>query len=300
MEGHNKVITRNGLNLRSLAAIVIRGRAIAAVYAALLLLFIMPNCNAQFSAGLQGTVQDPSGSLVAGATITLTNTSTQVTQTTTTDDSGLFRINSFPPGNYTAKAEKPGFQTEVIDFGVGTGELRNLSFTLNVATVTANVVVTTQAPLVDTSDSRSQLTLNSQELESLPNSSLSPLTALDMTLGVTGTASGSNYSPQNYTTISASGRGENGNSVTLDGISVTDSTRPGVLNVTPNLDALQEIAVQPNTYSVQSSSSSIEIQMTTKSGTDQYHGSASEYFQYQGLNARGEYGPPTSTPLGKL
>ncbi len=256
-------------------------------------------CYAQFSAGVQGTVQDASSAVIPAASITLVNTATQVAQAATTNDAGMFRINSLPPGSYTVKAEKAGFETKALSFNVGTGELRNVQITMTVGTTATNVIVTTQAPLVDTSDSRSQLTLSSQELESLPNSNLSPLAALSLAPGVTGGASGSNYSPQNFTTISAGGRGQNGNSITLDGISVTDSTRPGVVNLTPNLDAVQEIAIQPNTYSVQSSSSSIQIAMTTKSGTDNYHGSASAYYQYQGLNARGEYGIPQPIAVPK-
>jgi hypothetical protein len=66
------------------------------------------------------------------------------------------------------------------------------------------------------------------------------------------------------------------------------------------LDTIQEISVQPNTYSVErGSASSIQVQVTTKSGTDKYHGTASEYYQYQKLNARGEYGTPHPEPVDK-
>ena len=266
---------------------------------AMLLALASVNCHAQFSAGVQGSVQDPSGRRIIGARITLTDTATQVSQAAVSDQLGVFHFINIPPGTYTASAEKAGFATSAVSFTVGTSQLRNVPFTLRVGTATANVVVTTREPLLDTSDSRFQYTMTAPEIEALPNPGLSPLEDLDLAPGVNGEASGSNFSPQNFASISANGRGQNGNTISLDGISVTDSTRPGVVNVTPNIDALQEISIQANTYSVQSASSSIQIETTTKSGTDRYHGDASWYYDYQGLNARGEYGPPPSVPLAK-
>ena len=145
------------------------------------------------------------------------------------------------------------------------------------------------------------MTLNSEELESLPNSTLNLFSSLDITPGVTGSASGlQNFYLQAGIGIGASGRGENGNTVVIDGISTDDSTRPGTTDLSPDLDAIQEVSTQTNTYSVlNASSSSILIQATTKSGAEKYHGSASDYYQYEGLNARGEYGVPKPIPQEK-
>ena len=266
----------------------------------LVILFALASvsCYAQFSGSVQGTVQDKSNAGIAGATVTLVNIDTQATQTATTNPSGEYRFPSLPPGNFTAEASKQGFGSEKVPILLETGQLKNVPIVLSIGAVTSNVVVTTQAPLLDTSDSRSELTLNSQELEDLPNSTLSSISSLDLTPGVTGMATGaSNYSPQTYVSFGALGRGENGNAIVLDGISVNDSTRPGVINLSPNLDAIQEVSTQTNTYSVlNGTTSSILVQMTSKSGTNKFHGSASEYYQYQGLNARGEYGIPEPTP----
>ena len=79
---------------------------------------------------------------------------------------------------------------------------------------------------------------------------------------------------------------------------VTSTIRPGVLNLTPNADVVQEISVQTNTYTVDfGRAASIQTVMTTKSGSNEFHGIASEYYQYQGLAARGEFGVPQPTPL---
>jgi Carboxypeptidase regulatory-like domain len=276
-------------------------RQIGRLFVIVFLIIATASCYAQFSASVQGTVQDSSGAAIPQAVVTLVNIDTKVTQKATSTVEGIYRFVSLPPGNYTVEGAKGGFEPKLVPFNVGTGELRNVPIILKIGSAATSVEVTTRAPLLDTSDSRNQMTLNYEELHALPNENLSPLSALDLTPGVTGQAGGQlNANSINYITISANGRGENGNSVILDGISVDDSTRYGVIDLTPNVDALQEIAVQPNTYSVQyGTASSIQIVMTTKSGTGKYHGSASEYYQYEGLNARGEYGPPLSIPQDK-
>ena len=259
------------------------------------------SCYAQFSGSVQGTVQDSSKAAIPGATVILVNTDTKITQTTTTTASGDYLFISLPPGNYTAEGSKQGFQSAVVPVLLETGQLRNVPIVLSVGSVTSTIIVNTQAPLLDTSDSRSQLTLNSQELESLPNSTLNPFSSLDLTPGVTGNATGEqNFYLQAGIAIGAGGRGENGNTIVIDGINTGDGTRLGTTDLSPNLDAVQEVSTQTNTYSVlNAASSSILIQLTTKSGTDKYTGSASEYYQYQGLNARGEYGVPQPTPQEK-
>jgi len=266
--------------------------ATAMVFA--LLVLTAGRCYAQFSAGLQGAVQDSSGAVVPDATITLVNMATQVTQATTTDASGLYRFVSLPPGHYTVKATKPGFGPAEVPFDLTTGELRDVAIVLRVGSISSTVSVSAEAPLLDTSDSRFAMTLDSEQLESLPNSALSPLAALDLAPGVSGTAGApDNFEQENYLSFGAHGRGENGDLAVLDGMSLNSNIRGGVVNVTPNLDSLEEVAVQTDTYSVDyGSASSIQITMTTKSGTSEYHGSGSEYYQYEKLNARGYYGPP--------
>ena len=109
--------------------------------------------------------------------------------------------------------------------------------------------------------------------------------------GVTGTGVTSNGSPgsgrDNFSTetqvdASANGQGAVGNMYIVDGLDVSSSIRPGVLNMTPNPDSIQEATIQTNTYNVDyGRASSIQMTMTTKSGSNHYHGNASDYFTYQ-------------------
>jgi Carboxypeptidase regulatory-like domain/TonB dependent receptor len=255
---------------------------------------------AQFTAGVQGSVQDSGGASVPNATITLTNDDNQVTQTTNTDSSGVFRFASLGPGNYTVSATAPGFSQAKTQFSLTAGETRNVPLTVSVGSVSTNVTVTTRAPLLDTSDSRNQQTLGQTALENLPLAARNPTALLTLTPGVTGLGAGTatNFNPENYVDASANGRGQNGNMYIVDGLDVTSSIRPGVVNLTPNVDSLAETTVQANTYSVDfGRASSLQTVMSTRSGTDQYHGFASEYYTYQGLQARGEFGVPQPNKL---
>jgi hypothetical protein len=257
------------------------------------LLMATANCLAQFSGSIQGTVSDAGDASVPKAKVTLVNTDTQVAQDTISDDTGSYRFVSLAPGPYMVTAEAPGFSSVKVGVTLTTAETRNVPIHLAVGPVSSNITVTSESPLLDTSDSRNEQTLDTQALQSLPLAARNPTALIGLTPGVTGKGTGgsTNFNPENYIDASANGRGQNGNQYIVDGLDVTSSIRPGVLNLTPNVDAVAEISVQTNTYTVDyGRASSIQTVMTTKSGTDEYHGFASEYYNYQGLNARGEFG----------
>ena len=259
-----------------------------------------PAAFAQFNAGVQGNVQDATGASVPGATITLTNVATKISQVATSDANGVFRFASLGPGDYTVAASAKGFSTVQTEITLTAGETRNVPLTVAVGQVATSVTVTSQAPLLDTSDSRNQQTLDQVALENLPLATRNPTALLTLTPGVTGLGAGTatNFNPENYIDASANGRGQNGNQYIVDGLDVTSSIRPGVLNLTPNVDSLAETTVQVNTYSVDyGRASSLQTVMSTRSGTDQFHGFASWYYTYQGLTARGEFGVPQPEKL---
>ena len=265
-----------------------------------LLTLVSGVCRAQFNSSLQGTVQDSSGASVPSAQITLTNTDTNVSQTGKADASGVYRFSSLAPGNYQVSATAPGFTPSKVAVILTTGETGNVPVTLNVGQTTTQVQVTSQQPLLDTSDTRNQLTIDRAALATLPMAARNPLALITLTPGVTGIGAGNatNFNPENSVDASANGRGSNGNLFVVDGLDVTSSIRPGVVNLTPNADTIQEASVQTNTYTVDfGRASSIQTIMTTRSGTDRYHGFASEFYTYQGLFARGEFGVPSGTPV---
>lgn len=255
-------------------------------------------CLAQFSGSLQGSVQDTTGAAVPSATVTLTNVDTKVSHKATADASGVYRFASLAPGNYEVSATAQGFAGSRTALTLNTNETRNVPIVLSVGQISASIQVTTQQPLLDTSDSRNQLTIDKAALANLPLAARNPLALITLAPGVTGLGVGSatNFNPENSVDASANGRGANGNLYVVDGLDVTSSIRPGVVNLTPNADTVAEANVQTNTYTVDfGRASSIQTVITTRSGTDAYHGFASEYYTYQGLYARGEYGVPKGT-----
>ena len=129
--------------------------------------------------------------------------------------------------------------------------------------------------MLDTSDSRFEETLNTTALEDLPLPGRNPTNVLTVAPGVTGlggqsspgASTSTNFAPENWVNASANGRGANGNDYIVDDMDVTSFIRPGVLNLTPNADSLQEVSVQTNTYAVDyGHASSIQTVMTTQSG----------------------------------
>jgi len=273
----------------------------------LMMIFISTaSCYAQFTSGVQGTVQDAKGAVVPQATITLVNPDTGVTQRALSNASGVYRFVSLAPGNYTVSTTVQGFSPASVSFNLATAETRDVPLVLTVEKVSSTVTVTTQAPLIDTSDSRFEQTLDTSAMADLPLQGRNPTNVLIVAPGVTGlggqnspgSSTSTNFAPENWVDASANGQGATGNQYIVDGMDVTSSIRPGVLNLTPNADVLQEVSVQTNTYTVDyGRAGAIQTVMTTKSGSNQFHGLASEYYQYQGLTARGEFGVPQPTPL---
>ena len=164
---------------------------------------------------------------------------------------------------------------------------------LKVGSISESVVVSTEAPVVDTADSRVHLTLENQAVAQLPIIGRNLVTLVTMAPGVSGlgtSTSGSpasgvdNYSTEEQVDASANGQGQNNNQYVVDGLDVTSGIRQGVLNLTPQPESIQETSVQVNTFSVEHSrAAGLQTIFTTRSGTDSFHGSASDWFNYQGM-----------------
>lgn len=248
----------------------------------------VPGALAQFNGSIQGIVTDPSGAEVPKASVTLSNLGTNVTEATKADERGNYSFVSLAPGEYRVSAQAHGFAAVTVDVSLTTSQTLAVPLKLSLATAAQQVNVTGEAPVLDTAETRNQLTLETQALQALPLQGRNLITLVTMAPGVTGLGTISSGSPgsatDNYGTelqvdASANGRNLQGNMYVLDGLDITSDFRPGVLNLTPNPDAIAEVSVQTNTFAVDyGRASSIEMVMTTKSGTNQFHGSASDYF----------------------
>src|SRR5580658_9469837 len=262
---------------------------------AFLSLFFAASAFAQFTGSVQGTVQDPSAAGIAKATVQLVNQATKESESTTTDAAGNFRFISVAPGSYKVTVEAAGFAKSEVDITLLTEQNLNVPVTLKVGSVSEAISVTTEAPVVDTADSRTQLTLENQAVAELPIVGRNLVTLVTMAPGVSGlgtSAAGSpasgvdNFSTEEQVDASANGQGQNNNQYVVDGLDVTSGIRQGVLNLTPQPEAIRETAVQVNTFTSEySRAAGLQTMFTTRSGANQFHGSASDYFNYQGMYA---------------
>src|SRR5215469_4689082 len=252
-------------------------------------MFFATSLQAQFTASIQGTVQDPSGAAVAQAKVDLVNTVTQVSATTTTDATGSYRFLSLAPGSYKITIEAKGFSKSETSFTLETNENLNLPISLKVGEATESVLVTTEAPLLNTAETRNQQTLESQELSTLPLAGRNPFSLVNVAPGVSGlglsggvgVASGTPgtgvdiFSTETALDLSANGQGTVANMWVVDSLDITSNIRQGVLNLVPNPDVVQETSIQVNTFSSEyGRGSGLETTMTTKSGSDTFHGLA--------------------------
>ncbi len=267
---------------------------VATFVCSLLALCVVP-AFAQFTAGIQGVVQDPTGAGVAKAQIQLVNTATGVKKTASSDSSGNYRFVSLAPGNYKISVDATGFSKSEAEVALLTEQNVNLPVLMKIGSNRETVVVSTEAPIVDTADSRLEMTLENKGVAELPIVGRNLVTLVTMAPGVSGlgtSTSGSpasgvdNYSTEEQVDASANGQGQNNNQYVIDGLDVTSGIRQGVLNLTPQPDSIQETSIQVNTFSVEHSrAAGLQTIFTTKSGSDSFHGSASDWFNYQGMFA---------------
>jgi hypothetical protein len=267
---------------------------VATLVCSLLALWAVPGF-AQFTASIQGVVHDASGASVPKAQVNLTNSATGVIKTTTSDSAGEYRFVSLAPGSYKVSVTANGFSNAEADVTLLTEQNVNLPISLTVGSARETVIVSTEAPIVDTADSRLEMTLESKSVAQLPIVGRNLVTLVTMAPGASGlgtSTSGSpasgvdNYSTEEQVDASANGQGQNNNQYIIDGLDVTSGIRQGVLNLTPQPDSIQETSIQVNTFSVEHSrAAGLQTVFTTKSGSDSFHGSASDWFNYQGMFA---------------
>lgn len=259
------------------------------------ILLIASAAFAQFSASIQGLVQDPSGAGIAQAKLVLVSLATDVSAAATSDAAGNYRFLSLAPGSYKITVEATGFRKAEATVTLQTNQNLNVPISLQVGAITEAMTVTAEAPLVNTAETRTQLTLEAPALSTLPLAGRSFTSLVTLAPGVSGLGvvgggtpgSGvDNYSTETQVDVSANGQGTVANNFIVDGLNVTSAIRQGVLNLTPNPDVIQETNIQVNTFSVEyGGASSIQMANTTKSGADKFHGLASDYFTYQNMSA---------------
>lgn len=256
---------------------------------------------AQFSSAIQGTITDTSAAVVPGAVVRVTNVTTGITRDVTSMADGTYRVLSLPPGSYRITVEKAGFRTAQRDsFEVETGQIARLDFQLALGAVNEVLNVTDQPPLVETEQGRVSGRIEQAEIQNMPLNGRNVYNLLAVQPGIAGRGISSafgassigndSFAGESGPQVFASGQRYESNGFSVDDVSTNGNGRGGVSNLTPNPDSVQEVRVVGNNFSaVDGRSSGAQIQIYTKSGTNQLHGGASYYFQNNTLAARNTF-----------
>ncbi len=242
------------------------------------------------TATVTGNIKDASGAVVLGAEITATNIDTNLARTTKSNDLGEYRIEFLPVGSYTISVAAQGFN-KYVQKGIvlGINQIARIDATMKIGALTESVEVTSAAPLVNTSSAEIGQTVENVQIQALPLVGRNVYTLLDITPGVqqnTTTGLTLGY-PEQKTLINGGSDGNYTGSVNyfLDGgTNMTGLRNTG--NPLPNPDAIQEFRVQTNAYSAEYGRfANGVVNVLTKSGTNDFHGSAFEFWRNDKLNA---------------
>ena len=257
----------------------------------------------QTAGEISGVVTDSSGSVIAGATVSVTNPETNFTRTGNSNASGNYTFPSLPPGLYNVRAERQGFQSEVHNaIELQVQQTARIDFRLNVGAVTETVEVTGGAPLLNTENATLGTVIEQKRIEDLPINGRSFVSLIALSPNVTtgqtstgGIASARSGGERGGVSLSIAGLRRVYTQFSLDGVSNTDIDW-NTYAFLPSIDALQEFKVQTGVYSAEFGRQAAQVNISTKSGTNSYHGTVFEFLRNNKLDAR-PYGFTTKVPV---
>jgi hypothetical protein len=246
---------------------------------------------AQTLGTITGEVRDSTGGLVPGATVTVVNKATNATRTTQTNAVGLFDFPALPPGNYTVKSELEGFRAGTRDLELQVQQTARVNFTLELATLNETATVTGVSPLVETANATIGTVIENRRIVELPLNgrnylqlvALSPNVSAEFAdAGQAGARQGGTRANQQ---LSISGQRREFNFYTLDGVDNTDVNFNTYIFL-PSVDALEEFKVQTGVYSAEFGRGASQVNVVTKSGSNNLRGTLFEFHRDDALDAK--------------
>jgi hypothetical protein len=261
-------------------------------------LFALPLASAQQDVGyILGTVADPTGAALPGANVTITWQSTGLTQTVVTNQAGFYTSEPLQVGQYTVTASLAGFSSATIrDLIVDAAAHVQTNLTLQVGTTSANVVVEATPPVMDTTDGQLSNTVDAREAQQFPVNGRSVLALASLTPGVVSAVGAVSEGFQNRgTAVSAiriAGGASGVNNNILDGVSNVQDWL-GEIAINLKSDAVQEFNIMSGVIPAQFGyTSGGVINVITRSGSNNLHGSVYEFFRNDALDAVQAYPRP--------
>lgn len=271
--------------------------------------FFSTLASAQYRGSLHGTITDPQGAVVPGATATLLDTATHQTLASTSDASGTYHFNALPPSNYQLTLDASGFKKKVLQsIRIIPEQANSLDVQLEVGQVEETVTVSDATPPIDTATANIAGTITSAQVQNMPSFGRDVFKLVQLAPGVFGQSSQTSgggglnlpgsqgpgatggstgiFATENGPQALAVGQQYENNGYAIDGVDTTSAVWGGTTVITPSEESVQDVKVVSNGYDAEYGRySGAQVQLTSKSGTDQYHGSFFGTFHRPGLNA---------------
>jgi len=244
---------------------------------------------AQGAAGqLSGTIADPTGARLAGATVTVTSSDTSLQRETVTSENGDFTVQLLPPGQYTVKITAQGFKSTVLErVVINITQTTTLDLALEPATQAETVTITAEPSLVQSNSSQMGRVVEERSIRQLPLPTRNFQQLLALSPGAVASLANTTELGRGDSNISVNGQRTTSNNVVVNGIEINS---PGT-NSTPNLatpapDSIQEFIVQTSLFDASGGrNAGGNVAAVTKSGTNDFHGNVYEFFRNRVLNA---------------
>src|SRR5882672_7431653 len=262
----------------------------------LLLSFCLSTLWAQAPPGqITGTVTDPSGAVIAGATVTLTNPATKMQRDTTTNIDGLFNLPALPPGVYNLQVDAKGFPKQMREnLELQVGQVDKVDFTLQVGNVAETIQVTGGAPVLQTETAELGTVIENKRIVDLPLNGRNYLQLVSLAPGATTNGPASSQGQQrmggarNSFALNVAGQRVHFNHYLLDGIENTDPNFNTYL-LLPSIDALQEFKVESGIFQAEYGRAIAQINVSTKGGSNSIHGAVFEFVRNASMDAKNFY-----------
>jgi hypothetical protein len=265
--------------------------------AALLAAFVSP-LHAQVPSGeISSVVTDISGSVLPAVTITLTNVATNATREVETNDAGQYVLPALPPGVYVLKAERQGFRTvERANIEVLVGSANRIPVSMDVGQLTDVVEVTGGTPVLQTESAAIGTVIENRAIVELPLNGRNYLQLASLTSGATTNGPSSSQGKQrmggqrNSFALNIGGQRVHYNHYSLDGVENTDLNFNSYM-LLPSVDALQEFKVEAGLFDAEYGRAIAQINASTKSGTNRFHGTVFQFIRDSALDAKNYFDP---------
>lgn len=244
---------------------------------------------------LTGVVKDPQGAVVPGATITVSNPATGLVRSTTSGADGIFRLPALPAGSYRVEVGAGGFAKAIISsVSIAVDQVRTVNISLQLAAGAQSVTVSGAVEQVNTQTTQLGNVIQQSQVTTLPlnGRNFAQLAALVPGVTTSGGGGGQQGGEGGIAGFSSNGHRSSANNFMVDGISNNDYVGGSVMQL-PSIDSIQEFEVQTDTFAPEfGRNSGAIVNLVTKSGTNDLHGSVYEFLRNDALDARNFFANP--------